>query len=195
LLSTINNSYITFNLNNWARLQDRYANYIDDNIVGQQLIVFNQGSDEVKWIEEQIISDVNNFTGLTHKIKVAVLGGLCGGNILREHIDGYYPPRPDACNWSLNIPIKNYENFKMEWFEGEYIPTERQDKPNLTSVFIADEMQHLRPKWVGERRLKDSAIISSPTIVQINIPHQVQNHSKNTRVVLAVRFTPDIGIK
>lgn len=194
-MSTIDLTHSKFNLTNWNQLKNRYADYIDDNIVGQKLIVFENNSDEVKWIEEQIITDVNRFTGLNHKIKVAVLGGLCSGNLLKEHIDGFNPPRPDACCYSLNIPIKNYENFVMEWYEGNYIPKERQDKPNTDSQFVADEMQHLRPEWLGERKLKSSANILEPTIVQINIPHQVKNYSNKTRVVLAVRFTPDIGIK
>lgn len=194
LESTTNKSYHNLNLENWDRLKDRYSSYIDDNITGQKLIIFSQGSEEAEWLEKQILPDLKKYTGLDHKIKVAILGGLCSGNILHEHIDGHYPPKKNSSVWSLNIPIKNYDNFKMLWYDGEYIPEVRETAPNTTSLFVADEMQHLRPKWTGIRNLKDSVIINSPTIVQINIPHQVINYSNKTRVVLAIRLTPDIKI-
>ncbi len=59
-----------------------------------------------------------------------------------------------------------------------------------------EEMEHTIHELQSENaKLKSSANILEPTIVQINIPHQVKNYSNKTRVVLAVRFTPDIGIK
>ena len=80
----------------------------------------------------------------------------------------------------------------MQWFDGDYLHQEREDAPNLDSPYKADEMQLIRPKWTGARYLKDSKTLNEPTIVQVNIPHTVHNYSTKTRVVLAIRFTPDI---
>lgn len=191
-MSSTNKSYHILNLKNWNKIKDRYSTYINDDILGQELIIFQQGDQELDWLEEQLLVDICNYTGKSHKIKFAALGGLCAGNTLKEHIDGFYPPRPTSAKWSLNIPIKNYESFKMEWYDGEYLHQERDDTLDLTSIFKADEMQVIRPKWVGARNLKDSTLVSTPLVVQINIPHVVHNYSEKTRVVLAVRFTPDI---
>lgn len=192
LLSNTTKSYYNLSLKNWDKIKERYSSFIEDNIVGQELIIFQQGDPEIAWLEDKLLDDVCNHTGLTHKIKFAVLGGLCSNNTLKEHIDGFYPPRPSSAKWSLNIPIKNYDHFEMQWFDGDYIHQEREDAPDLTSLYKADEMQVIRPKWIGDRYLKDSKIIISPIVVQVNIPHTVHNYSTKTRVVLAVRFTPDI---
>lgn len=185
-------SYHNLNLTNWDKIKERYSSYIKDDIAGQELSIFQQGDPELAWLEDHVLDDIRNYTGLTHKIKFAVLGGLCSNNTLREHIDGFYPPRSDSVKWSLNIPIKNYDHFEMQWFDGDYIHQEREDIPDLASPYKADEMQLIRPKWVGTRYLKDSKTIDAPTIVQVNIPHVVHNYSEKTRVVLAIRFTPDI---
>jgi len=191
-LSNTIKSYHNLNLQNWDKIKERFSSYIKDDIIGQELIIFQQDDSEIAWLEKNVLEDVGNYTGLTHKIKFAVLSGLCSNNTLKEHIDGFYPPRPNSVKWSLNIPIKNYDHFVMQWFDGEYIHQEREDTPNLASPFKADEMQLIRPKWTGARYLKDSKIIDQPTVVQVNIPHVVHNYSEKTRVVLAIRFTPDI---
>lgn len=188
---SIDKSYQEITLKNWDKIRDRYSSKINDNIVGQELVIL-QDPTELAWLEDNILEDISNLTGLKHKIKLAVLGGLCSGNTLHEHIDGFFPPKPDSSNWSLNIPIKNYENFKMEWFDGDYTPTIRSESKDDSSPLKADEMQLLRPVWTGNKYIKDSKNIVCPTIVKINIPHTVHNYSNKTRVVLAVRFTPDI---
>jgi hypothetical protein len=194
-LSSTIKSYHSLNLKNWDKIKQRYSSYIADDITGQELIIFQQGNKELDWLEDNILEDIYNYTGKEHKIKFAALGGLCANNTLKEHIDGFYPPRPGSSKCSLNIPIKNYDNFEMLWYDGDYEHQERTDPPDLTSPLKADEMQVIRPKWVGAKNLKDSRLIKEPTIVQINIPHVVHNYSDKTRVVLAVRFTPDVGIK
>ena len=191
-MSNTNKSYYNLNLKNWDKIKERYSAHIEDNIPGQEIIIFQQDDSEIAWLEDYLLEDVCNYTGLTHKIKFAVLGGLCANNTLKEHIDGFHPPRPDSSKWSLTIPIKNYDHFEMQWFNGDYISQEREDTPDPTSPCKADEMQLIRPKWIGDRYLKDSIIITEPTVIQVNIPHTVHNYSTKTRVVLAVRFTPDI---
>lgn len=178
---------------NWDKIIDRYSSYIDSDSVGQTLCIFKGDSDEARWIEQHILTDIEAYTGLTHKVKVAVLGGLCANNTLREHIDGHFPPPADACNWSLNIPIKNYEKCEMRWYAGEYEHIINPKPFDATSIFVADEMQKVLPKWTGNRYLEDSKFISTPTIVKINTPHEVVNYSNKTRVFLAIRFTPDIN--
>lgn len=176
--------YKRVELSSWQNIQERYKNYIPHQVDGQELLIFKDDA-ETEWLEQNI--------GLNKKVKLAVLGALGPFNVLREHIDGHYPAPANQSNWSLNIPISNCDKSQMFWFDGEYeIVINEEDTTIQDPKLVADNAQYLRPKWTGEKILKDSTYIDLPTAVRITVPHQVINHSNNTRVMLAIRFTPDI---
>ena len=95
--------------------------------------------------------------------------------------DGFDSSRAGACNWALNLPIA--EVGIMAWFDGDYVLKETANGQGLG---------YLAPDWKGEYQIITSVAIDRPTIVKINIPHQVINHSDKRRLVLSMRFYPDI---
>jgi hypothetical protein len=97
------------------------------------------------------------------------------------HVDGFSTERKGACDWALNIPIASVG--EMSWYGGDY---------ELAKTANGQGLGYLEPVWKTEMRLLDSVSVDRPTIVKINVPHQVINHSTQRRLVLSLRFTPDI---
>jgi hypothetical protein len=52
----------------------------------------------------------------------------------------------------------------------------------------------LQIDWETEPSLANWKIIDTPTLVKINIPHHIENLSDLPRLMLSVRFTPDIKL-
>jgi len=180
-------------------IQDRYRNYMPDVESGEtEIIDFDKDSEEAQWIIENILPDVEMYTGKKHTFHRAVLFGQGPKSFQPEHVDGFVPPKPNAIIWSLNIPVANCEQGEMIWYEGDFTLSPKPNSPDYDSGFKPSHrtnvklLNSLDLNWVGERKIKDRVIVNQPTVVKVDIPHQVVNAGDKVRSLLAVRFSPDI---
>jgi len=116
------------------------------------------------------------------KIKFAAMFGQKPHAVQITHIDGYSTSRVGASNTALNIPIKSIG--QMTWYSGDYHLEEQADS--------SSKIKYLNLNWLSEPSIKDIAVIDSPTIVRINVPHRVINLHNEPRIVISIRYSPDI---
>ena len=102
---------------------------------------------------------------------------------LNIHIDGTLEnPRVHA----LNIPVMNYENAFMRWYD-------YSDKSNWKNDYVEprDLLFNSRggvPIDSSKCVVVDQTVIDRPTAVRTDIPHSVDNPNDGTRVLLSIRF-------
>jgi len=125
------------------------------------------------------------------KLKSAMFFFLKGKKHQGLHIDGFRLDRRKAADIALNVPIENCTDSRMVWYDGEYTAIENS-KPPLNLATNGPRTKYLELSWKGDPMLLDHVVINCPMLVRINIPHQVVNNSENRRVMLSLRFTPDI---
>ena len=92
------------------------------------------------------------------------------------HIDGteQYPKF-----LALNLPIQGCSNSRMNWWDQVEL-TEAKDLK-----YYGDKIRHFdSPNKV----LLASLALDQPALVQINVPHSVDNNQDITRVCLSIRF-------
>jgi len=172
--------YHSITLSNWQLIRDRYQNQLPD-VTGERLISLD--AIELAWITDQIIEEVNSFIGKTFTVKNAIIFGQGPKNVQGSHVDGFQRGRQGASNWALNIPVLNCDQGEMIWFKGDYILEPAINESNIG-------YQHIN--WSNGPHFLASKIIDTPTIVKVDIPHQVINHTNERRLMLSVRFTPDL---
>ena len=118
--------------------------------------------------------------------KSVILFGVPPNSKVNIHIDGYTADRKGSSDFALNIPIQNCEQGVMHWYKGSY---------TLEEGMTSEKLKHLKIVWNGEPELAVSKIIDSPCIVRVNTPHNVENLSDQYRLILSIRFTPDLAIQ
>lgn len=171
--------YEHVNITTLDKIRDRYQHLMPD-VKGQKSMLLN--SQELAFLDSMVLRDLVKHTRKqVNWIKSAVIFAQAPGNIQEMHVDGFDSSRAGACNWALNLPIA--EVGIMAWFDGDYVLKETANGQGLG---------YLAPDWKGEYQIITSVAIDRPTIVKINIPHQVINHSDKRRLVLSMRFYPDI---
>jgi len=166
----------------WGLIRERYQNYFPD-IVDERLISFQTDVTEITWLDEHIGTEVVDLVGKKVKIKNAILFGQGPFNEQGTHVDGHFNGREGARNWALNIPVLNCDQGEMIWFSGDYILQPAVNPSNI-------RYQHIT--WNDGPHALVSKIIDTPTIVKVNVPHRVINHSDQRRLMLSVRFSPDL---
>lgn len=171
--------YRIININNaWKACQDRYQ-LLMPVVKKQQSYVLK--NDELRWVNTIVTPALSAVTGRRYQVKSAIIFGQEPGNVQGIHVDGFRKDRQDASNWALNIPIAAVGN--MQWFSGDFDLSEESTEQGL---------KYLQIKWqTGPKEIANTAI-DQPTIVRIDIPHQVTNVSQSRRLILSVRFNPDI---
>lgn len=124
--------------------------------------------------------------GFVNRIpKGAILFGNGPGQSAGIHIDGYSLERKNASNFALNIPILNCDHGYMNWYKGDYDLIENKTKEGLKLLKI---------EWKNKPEITERALINEPTLVQVNVPHNVENLSNQQRLMLSIRFVPDLGL-
>ena len=88
--------------------------------------------------------------------------------------------------YGLNIPIMNYENAIMKWYD-------YSDKSNWKNDYVEprDLLFNSRggvPIDSSKCVVVDQTVIDRPTAVRTDIPHSVDNPNDGTRVLLSIRF-------
>lgn len=119
-------------------------------------------------------------------VKSAILFMVPAQSKVNIHIDGYTAERKDASNYAMNIPIENCEQGIMHWYNGDYTLEEKMTTENL---------RHLKIKWNSDPELICSKIIDVPCIVKVDTPHNVENLGDKQRLILSIRFKPDLAIQ
>lgn len=142
---------------------------------------YNVVGDELSWVGNMLCSPLKKITGRDYKIKSAIVFAQAPGNVQELHVDGFSINRTGASNWALNLPIS--EVGEMLWYSGQY---------HLTETANGQGLKYLELNWHEEPKVIERAQIDRPTIVRVDVPHQVINHSEGRRLIISVRFNPDI---
>lgn len=116
------------------------------------------------------------------KIKSALAFGQGPLDSQEIHVDGYGVNRTRASNAALNIPIVS--KGKMTWYHGRYSLEEAS----------TSKVRYLKLNWLDTPTVQDSIIVDSPYVVKIDVPHNVVNLDNSIRVILSIRFSPDISL-
>lgn len=165
-------------------------NYIMVNyVLNQETLVASYHINSVT--ERQMLKSMVQRTLVKHNfgecdVKSAILFMVPPESKVNIHIDGYTAERKDASNYAMNIPIENCEQGVMHWYNGEYTLEEKVTSENL---------KHLKIKWVDDPELVYSKIIDTPCIVKVDTPHNVENLGNKHRLILSIRFNPDLVIQ
>jgi hypothetical protein len=117
--------------------------------------------------------------------KSVIIFGVKPEASIRIHVDGYNLARDNASNYALNIPLEHSDLGIMHWYSGNYTLTEEKTD---------EKLQYLKLTWNEAPTIIDSTIINVPKFVRVDVPHNVVNHSPNHRLVLSIRFEPDLVV-
>lgn len=170
--------YEHVNIPNWEAVSRRFQHLMPD-VNGQKSLVLT--GQDLDFVGSIILDSLTAHTGRVHEIKTGIIFAQSAGSVQGMHVDGFSAERKGASNWALNIPIA--EVGVMSWYGGDYDLVESNNGQGLG---------YLKLDWKGEMSLLGSVSVDRPTIVKIDIPHQVINHSTKRRLVLSLRFSPDI---
>ena len=102
---------------------------------------------------------------------------------LNIHIDGTIEnPRVHA----LNIPVINYENALMKWYD-------YSDKSNWKNDYVEPRYELFNSKGgvpidTSKCKVVEQTVIDRPTFLRTDIPHSIDNPNDGTRVILSIRF-------
>ncbi|CAB4241900.1 hypothetical protein UFOVP71_438 [uncultured Caudovirales phage] len=164
----------------WGIIQQFCRNSWDGKFITSK----NFYGKDLAYLGSLLEPDVKSQLGHDVKIKTAVMFINRPQFKQDMHIDGYTIDRANTSNTALNLPILNCDTGPMFWYDGEYTLSMN------TSVTI----KYLKITWQSGPTLAAEALINKPTIVRVNIPHHIENRSDNPRLMLSVRFTPDIQL-
>jgi hypothetical protein len=165
-------------------------NYIMVNyVLNQETLVASYHINSIT--ERQMLKSMVQRTLVKHNfgdcdVKSAILFMVPPESKVNIHIDGYTAERKDASNYAMNIPIENCEQGVMHWYSGDYTLEEKMTSENL---------RHLKIKWNGDPEVLCSKIIDVPCIVKVDTPHNVENLGNKHRLILSIRFRPDLAIQ
>jgi len=176
------NLYNPIRLHQWSAIQDRY-NAMFLNVVDDRLISWSGANGELPWLSNEILDDLIKAVNKPVRIKEIILFAQGPNNVQGIHVDGYSQTRQGSSSWALNIPVLNCTQGEMVWYQGDY---------TYTPAINESSIGYLHIDWKDGPHRLDSSIIDVPTIVKVDIPHNVINHSDKRRLMLSVRFTPDL---
>ena len=117
--------------------------------------------------------------------KSVIIFGVKPESSIRIHIDGYNLNRTNASNYALNIPLEHSDMGIMHWYSGNYTLTEEKTE---------EKLQYLKLTWNEPPTIIDATIIDTTKYVRVDTPHNVVNHSTKHRLVLSIRFEPDLTV-
>ena len=88
--------------------------------------------------------------------------------------------------YGLNIPVMNYKNAYMKWYD-------YNDKSNWKDDYVEPRDLLFNSKGgvpidSSKCVVVDQTIIDRPTVVRTDIPHSVDNPNDGVRLVLSIRF-------
>ena len=132
----------------------------------------------------ELYEELNNYLG---SLGFPLIRGVLGfkrtnikPNPYLAHIDGDPIKTTTA---SLIIPVSGCKDTRMFWFTGDYRLVMSQHGP--ASGYA--NAWHLQ--WQGSPRYLDSvAVIDTPMLCRVNIPHEAYSNGREPRVTVTLRF-------
>lgn len=169
------------NIPGWKEIARRYNSWLEFGYEGlhSKLVA----KDEWAWIESIVCPALKEFSGQDHTIHSCINFFVAPGTSRGIHVDYNDPRWPTRGNWALNIPIANVENTFMEWYTGDYT----QETYHRPGGYISEKLT-----WKSKPVLLESFCIKEPTLVYVNIPHDVRNNGTLPRALMSLRMTPNI---
>lgn len=158
----------------WQKIQARYHD-LDRDIIGTRVTMLKEP--ELKWLNQTLAQAITAYSKDLHQVKMALLFATPERNNPHIHLDGTKTLGTTA----VNIPIR--EKGQMQWFTGKYTVLEQNTSTALKYLQIIWQEQ---PKMICETE------IDQPTLVRIDQPHRVKNLSTKPRLLLTVRWEPDL---
>ena len=174
------NYYKEVNIGSWETIQNFCRSKWDGNFTTSVSFV----DQDLLYLGSLLEPDVKRELGVDVKIKSAIMFINTPRFVQDLHVDGFDIKRTNASNTALNLPILNCDTGPMKWYSGEFYLTKSPYKT----------IKYLKINWTSEPTLAVTKIINKPTLVKINIPHHIENQSDQPRLMLSVRFNPDILI-
>jgi hypothetical protein len=142
--------------------------------------------DDLSYIRNLVERDILEVLGIKVRVKSAIMFINDANYAQKLHVDGSTVDRINDNNTALNIPILNCDSGYMSWYSGDFFLTIGQSKTK--------GLDYLKINWSTEPCLAVTKIINKPTIVKIDIPHHAENKSDSPRLMLSVRFAPNIPL-
>jgi len=166
---------------NWDEVQQYCKSKWDGKFVSAKTFT----GTELQYLGTLLEPTIQQQTGITAKIKTAIM--FINEPWFKQgmHIDGFTLNRANASDTALNLPILNCDTAPMMWYSGDFYLTSSQ----------GDTIKYLKINWTSEHNVAATKIINRPTIVKINVPHHIENHSDAPRLMLSIRFTPDLRME
>jgi hypothetical protein len=118
-----------------------------------------------------------NLYEYVHDIALFVMGPVHTSPI---HVDG-----DNVYTWSFNIPLKNCENTKTNFFVSDYEPVKTKS-PNSNIIYNTYD--------INQCQLADSLELVEPYIMNVSQPHNIVNPNHTQRVSLCVRIKSTFDI-
>jgi hypothetical protein len=169
----------TIDIPNWHLISKKYASWAEH---GWDLHSKQIPKEDYEWLSGILVPPVEKFSGKKHKLVVAIMFFVAPHANRGIHIDSFLPGWEYYPNWGLNIPITNCDKSEQQWFNGEYT----QETYHRPGGSYSEKLT-----WITPPKLVESVNIDSPTLVYVDIPHDVRNDSNLPRTLLSVRFTPN----
>jgi len=167
--------YQQINIPQWTAIKEKFS----------YLQTVRTGNEWIYLLDSNEISELAKLLPVYSERKIkSVLAFGQGPHVAQQiHIDGYSASRTRASNTALNIPIKSYG--RMTWYSGDY---------SIKETASASKVKYLKISWRGDSEpfIKDVVVIDSPTIVRIDVPHSVINLCNDSRIIISIRYSPDI---
>lgn len=161
----------------WYKIAEKYSSWAQYGMTMHSKLV---PKEDWNWLESIVCPALKKVTGLDHKINLCINFFVAPKKTRGIHLDY---PNPRQPNWALNIPIINYEDSEMLWYSGDY---------SQYTYHRPGGMDSERITWNSEPTLIESYSIKEPTLVYVDVPHDVINHSSLPRVLMSIRTTPNI---
>lgn len=103
------------------------------------------------------------------------------------HVDGNSPGRRSSAQVALNMPLLNPKGAFMIWYDGKY---NLQDGYNAKAGNI--HAHYLDIAWLEMPREIYRHEILNPMLVKVDVPHRVINPKSTPRIMMTMRFSPDL---
>lgn len=166
--------YKRIEIPNWKLIQEKFS----------YLVSVRTGNEWIYLLNNNEIAELTKLLPLfpERKIKSALAFGQGPMAVQEIHVDGYNVTRTRSSDTALNIPIKSHG--QMTWYSGRYSLEEAS----------TSKVRYLKLNWLDTPTVQDSIMVDSPYVVKIDVPHNVVNLDNSIRVILSIRFSPDISL-
>lgn len=174
-----------FNIPNWANIQSILVNKVVNvsRINGYSVRVF-----DIKTHAPRIASMLEDAVSNAYGNNAVIVECLVFENTPQQeakiHVDGLSPGREGSTEVALNLPLLNPNGAYMIWYGGDY--------KLLNSYNPATGVEYLDVAWTSFPKEIHRQEILRPSLVKVDTPHRVTNLKDTPRVMMSLRFNPQI---